>query len=61
MFFAHLLKNQRKSRKLRKISLNIFAFSRKLKEDFLALLIIKENENLCFSFDHKKISFLHVY
>ena len=26
IFFAHLLKNQRKSRKLRKSSLNIFAF-----------------------------------
>ena len=32
-----------------------------MKEDFLALLIIKENENLCFNFDHKKISFFCMY
>ena len=34
---------------------------RKLKEDFLTHLIIKENENPCFNFDYKKTSFLHVY
>ena len=29
--------------------------------DFLALLIIKANENLCSNFDHKEMSFLHIY
>ena len=56
--FASLFKNQRKFCKLRKVSLNIFSLKKYL--HFFALLLIKGKNFVCFCFDHKEISFLHV-
>ena len=59
-FFAHLLKKSKKISQIKKNFNKNFRILNKKKEGSLALLIIKVNENLCFNFDHKEISFLHV-
>ena len=53
-FFCTLIKKIKKISQIKNFFLKYFRILKKTEENFLALSIIKENENLRFNFDHKK-------